>query len=314
MKKSALLLVCWITCLPARAIEPLPESTTFVLVQQGVGGHPKVLYGDEAVLRHLSFYSSPSCNLVFVVGKSEDGGWMDLLEPPTIGEYDGGLLALPVSSIPSIKNSDLDSCLSSIIGCWVKETDSRFLYAHTQRMTLTRGVGLLERYASSIKKESFVDAFKKMCAARILSKTNPKEAIKLCFEALAMEGAGSKVPKEMMDHFRNLVLSRLGVATDASNFEQHWSYLLNAPDEVKAVMLGELTGNPFFRKQDPLNKQAFLGARRVDIFKMLQDSNLALSFEAYVAICMADGTYENTYQTLTDFGKHRDEVIKALSR
>lgn len=298
----------------AGAVPSLSNTATFVLSEKGVGSRPVVLFGDKAVLNQLVFRGSPSCSMVYIVQRSSEGGWRDLLKPFTISPQNVDPLPLPTSISPTASGSSFDACVSSIIDCWLKETDTELLYVHTQRIALGESSELLEKYAVSIGNQSFIDPFKKMCAARILTKANPKRAIQLCFESMAAHKTGIPNESAMFDDFRDQVLLMLGTATDASNFEQHWSYLLGAPDGVKAIMLKELTGNPFHRKSKPLAPKQFLGVHRAAIMDMLQSTNIDLSFEAYIAICMADGTFQNVYRSSKEFAKHREDVVKALIR
>ena len=298
----------------AGAVPSLSNTATFVLSEKGVGSRPVVLFGDKAVLNQLVFRGSPSCSMVYIVQRSSEGGWRDLLKPFTISPQNVDPLPLPTSNSPTGNGSSFDACVSSIIDCWLKETDTEILYVHTQRIALSESTELLEKYALSIGNQSFIDPFKKMCAARILTTANPKRAIQLCFESMAAHKTGLPNESAMFDDFRNQILLMLGTATDSSNFEQHWSYLLGAPDGVKATMLRELTGNPFFRKSKPLSPREFLGVRRAAIMDMLQSANIDLAYEAYVALCMVDGPFQNAYRSSKEFAKHRDDVVRALIR
>ncbi len=321
MTKTAVLALILVGFLPLMADTPpsplaaLPQTTTVILVRKTSAKNapkPELLFGDASALNISWLTASEGCDSVYIVAKY-DVQWDNLLDISSTQSGGTRSVHLPITLCPSVRSPSLAHSLSTLVSCWMSEKDPEALASHTEIIAFHAIPALREKYAAEIFSRTINDPFRGTCAACIVSRSHPTQAIKAYFNALITPPAGPELAKNMVQDFRDHTFEALALATDAYNFEAHWALMLKVPAPARSTFLYLLLSDPFDRRQNSLDVQKHLAPHRTELLAMARSTDMSLSYQGYLGVRMVDDTIGNAYNSLEAFVKNRDKALKSLA-
>ncbi len=292
----------------------LPQTTTIILVRKTSAKKPpkpELIFGDASALNINWLKARETGDSVYIVAR--DGvQWDNLLNHTTSQPGETYSVHLPITAFPSMPSPSLAHSISTLVSCWMSEKDRDSLVSHTEIIAFHAIPALREKYAAEIFSRTINDPFRGTCAACIVSRSHPTQALRVYFKALITPPAGTELEKNMIQFFRDSTFQALGLATDASNFETHWALMLKVPEPARSPLLDFLLSDPFYRRQNPLDLQKHLAPHRAELLAMARSTDMRLSYQGYLGVRMLNNATGNAYHSLEAFVKYRDKALKSL--
>jgi hypothetical protein len=311
------------------SLQPIPASTTFIWVQKSSrqSVKPKVFCGDPAIFRSAHFDARPDVDSIYILDQGQVG-WKNLIRQPTTGRSTSDVsLSVPVTTWQNIINPTAERCIAALVDSWSAERDSIQLYDHTKLIGFFAPVFLQQRYAAQLSTRAFKDHLKRTLAAFLISRVTPRLAFQLHFSALITPPEDPQLfnspqrkieaqrAKGAIEYFRGFIFDTLGPATDATNFETHWAWMQKAPVlTLKSMVLGQIIRDPFLREPNPLDPKVHLLPHRDELLALTRAPYTPLAYDAYIAICLADGTLQSKFLTRETFEANPAAALQSLAK
>ena len=83
---------------------------------------------------------------------------------------------------------------------------------------------------------------------------------------------------------------------------------------LKSMVLGQIIRDPFLRKPNPLDPKVHLLPHRDELLALTRAPYTPLAYDAYIAICLADGTLQHKFLTFEAFAANPAAALQSLAK